>query len=292
MDRTERALARLGHDRRHGASEIARAAFETLALGAGALGASTEHDRRKRVERWGRLLRSIQPAMGALVVVGDALVSVAQAIPAGQLAPRVRSTCRAMVRRLDREPTAIVRAARPLFPPHARVVTISRSSTLLKLLASLRGAAVPQRVTVLRSLPGGEGAAASRDLHAAGLPSRCVDDGLREEVVAAADLVLVGADTLYRDGSIAHKVGTRSLAESAERWHVPVIVVTGLTKLVPGRDRPPHPLPPLFDRTPARLVREYWTDLGRWTRDDVARAARTRPNGRRPGTTTGRPTPG
>ena len=273
-DAGSRALRRLGQDRRHGATEIARTAFDALVLAAPTLPSATNGVARRRVAKWGRLLRSAQPAMGALVAGADRLVALSRSSPAGRLSVELEETCREILRRIEDEPAAIARVAKALFPPNARVVTNSRSSTIFRVLTSLDGAAAPQEVTVLRSLPGGEGAAASRALRAAGLRSRCIDDARRDEAVAPADLVLVGADTLFRDGAILHKVGTRGLAESAEHWHVPVVVAVGLTKFLPYRDRPPGRLSELFDRTPARLLREYWTDRGRWTRAEVVHAAR------------------
>jgi translation initiation factor 2B subunit (eIF-2B alpha/beta/delta family) len=80
-------------------------------------------------------------------------------------------------------------------------------------------------------------------------------------MVPRADLVLVGADAVYGDGSVVHKVGTRPLTLAALRAGVPVIVVAGRSKSVPG-PCPSRTLPPRFDRTPARAVREFWTDRG------------------------------
>ncbi|MCI4344095.1 MAG: hypothetical protein L3J87_00515 [Thermoplasmata archaeon] len=279
-DRWGLVLARLGRDRSHGASHLARAALGTVREGTLMLARSSHEAQRSTVDRWGRLLAEIQPAMGLFVVAGSELRFRARTAPPGELLADVRSYCVQLLRRIDREPPAIARVARDLFPPHARVVTLSRSATLFRVLTSLKGAAAPSRVSVLRSLPGGEGAGFGRALRAAGVRAVGVEDELRDRAVAPADLVLVGADSLFRDGSISHKIGTQALAESAARWHVPFIVATGLSKLVPDRDRPRHALPPLFDRTLARRIREYWTDAGRWTREEVAHEAHRRRRGR------------
>jgi len=80
-------------------------------------------------------------------------------------------------------------------------------------------------------------------------------------VAASADLVIIGADAVFSDGSIAHKVGTRILARAASKAGVPVVVVAGRSKFT-GRPAPRRPLPARFDRTPSRYVSEIWTDSG------------------------------
>jgi translation initiation factor 2B subunit (eIF-2B alpha/beta/delta family) len=73
--------------------------------------------------------------------------------------------------------------------------------------------------------------------------------------------VVIGADAVYADGSVAHKVGTRELARAAFRRGVPVIVVAGRSKFTDGPP-PRRPLPILFDRTPSRYITRFWTDFG------------------------------
>ncbi len=114
---------------------------------------------------------------------------------------------------------------------------------------------------MLRSRPGGEGAAQAAALRRAGVNARVIEDREGAEAVAEADLVLLGADAIYRDGTLIHKVGTRPLAEAARRLHVPVAVVAGASKFV---DAPPPRSAPAgaFDRTPGALLSVIWTDAG------------------------------
>ena len=112
---------------------------------------------------------------------------------------------------------------------------------------------------VLESRPGGEGRRLARDLRRSGLTVRLVPDAEGTRWVRTVDRVVIGADTIYADGSVAHKVGTRRLALAAHRWGIPVIVIAGTSKSV--CDRPTaHRLPPLFDLTPAGAITAYWTD--------------------------------
>jgi translation initiation factor 2B subunit (eIF-2B alpha/beta/delta family) len=45
--------------------------------------------------------------------------------------------------------------------------------------------------------------------------------------------VLVGADTVYEDGSIQNKIGTLPLVEAARRWGIRRLVSCELLKLAP-----------------------------------------------------------
>ncbi|MCI4350213.1 MAG: hypothetical protein L3K15_01695 [Thermoplasmata archaeon] len=275
-DPTALALAKLEFDRRHGATDLAVRALRVAGSGVRTLASLPDKESRAKVRSWGRTIAAAQPAMGAMVVAGVELQGLARSTPEGRLGAAVRTWSRVARNRIENELPAVVRTGRDYFPPQAEVVTLSRSATILRLLTSLRDPSVPRQVTVLRSEPGGEGVSASRAMSAAGLRARCVDDERVDEAVGPADLVVVGADSLLADGSIIHKVGTRRLAERARRWHVPVVVAVGLSKLVPWRERSSSALPALFDRTPPGLIGEYWTDRGRWRRPDVVAEARRR----------------
>lgn len=80
--------------------------------------------------------------------------------------------------------------------------------------------------------------------------------------IASANLVLVGADLVYREGTLLHKIGTRPLAHAAHSRRIPTIILTGSSKFVAQLPRGPPPRPELFDRTPARWISEYWTETG------------------------------
>lgn len=164
--------------------------------------------------------------------------------------------------RLNSEPSRIVRTARQRFPSTAHtVVTLSRSRTVLRAITSLSRGLRPRRILVLESLPGGEGRQFATDFRTAGLAATVIPDKAGPRAVKKADLVVMGADAVFSDGSVAHKVGTRTVAAAASRLGVPVIVIAGRSKFT-GRAGPPQRLPGLFDRTPARWIAEYWTDEG------------------------------
>jgi translation initiation factor 2B subunit (eIF-2B alpha/beta/delta family) len=201
--------------------------------------------------------------MGSLVRLGDWLD--AERVRSGTVRQREARLRRGIVRerrRLAGEIGAAVRTARRAVPPAAIVVTFSRSETVRRALASLRGAKRPREIRCLRSEPGGEGAGLAESLFKIGLPARVFEDRDARRTLDGASLVLVGADTVYRDGALVHKVGTRSLARHALDAEVPLVSITGRSKIVdrtaPQRWRGPA----RFDLTPPRFVRAYWTDAG------------------------------
>jgi translation initiation factor 2B subunit (eIF-2B alpha/beta/delta family) len=109
---------------------------------------------------------------------------------------------------------------------------------------------------------------------------------------ADADLVLVGADALFRDGSFANKIGSLPLALSCRHAGTPYYVVTELSKLYPGNpedvgmeQRPPAELVEdwdlwrsgrisarnqFFERVPADLVTAYLSDDGVLAPEELA----------------------
>jgi translation initiation factor 2B subunit (eIF-2B alpha/beta/delta family) len=115
---------------------------------------------------------------------------------------------------------------------------------------------------------------------------------------ADADLVLVGADALFCDGSFANKIGSLPLALSCRHVGTPYYVVTELSKLYLGdpvdvamEQRPPAELVEdwelwrsgrigarnqFFERVPADLVTAYLTDGGVCTPDELAHRSTAR----------------
>lgn len=151
----------------------------------------------------------------------------------------------------------------------AFVMTHSASATVRE--AMLR--TPPARVCCTVSAPNEEGRAFAEELRAAGLNVDLVEDEDAVDSVENATLLLLGADTVFRDGAVVNKIGTRQLVERAAEVGIPAVVAVEVIKLAPLDSDEAPPMDPeaaeLFDLTPAGLIDEFVTEEGTFRGDDV-----------------------
>jgi len=254
-----RWLASARADRSSSAHPLAIAGLSTIAREFRSWRGLPGREIRKRARALARELASVQPGMAYFRSWAWQWAALLRERPDGALRPAIAAWVRRHRSSLEGEPGRLAQVVRRRLPPRVRILTISRSTTIATALRALPVARRPSEVIALESLPGGEGRALVRELRRGGLPARWVPDEAAPEVVQRVDLIILGADAIYPDGSLVHKVGTRRLAAAARQVGVPVIVVAGRSKRWPaGAPRPR--LPALFDLTPARLISQYWTD--------------------------------
>lgn len=152
------------------------------------------------------------------------------------------------------------------------VVTMSWSSTVFAWLSAAREAH-PLQIFVGESRPLCEGRHTAGMLAEKGHRVTFVTDALLPSLVASADIVLLGADAVTRDG-VVNKVGSQGLAAAAHDAGKPYVVATSSLKLLPPmleelgfliRDDPPDDVwetapegvnvrNPLFECVPHRLL--------------------------------------
>ena len=112
------------------------------------------------------------------------------------------------------------------------ILTVSASSLVERALLTIAGAG-PLAIICLESRPAREGAALAQRLAAAGCPVTLAVDAAGPALVAEADLILLGCDTLTPTG-LVHKIGTLGLALSAQHRDIPVYALAGPEKLLPS----------------------------------------------------------
>ncbi len=261
-------MRRAALDRRHGAAVVLREALDGLhqmLRGRGAV--PPEEWSRRWLEGLERLRRE-QWAMGALQNLAQELIASTGSLGGARRLARV---VRRWSRRVEEESRGIRRRWASRLPSRAHLLTFSWSSAVESLLTPPRVRPRIEEIGVSVSDPGGEGRGLYRRLRSAGLPVRLLPDRKAREAVQAGTLVLLGADTLYADGTLLHKVGTRALATAAKRAGARVISVSGTSKRV-AAPAPRFRRRGLFETTPPSLVDEYWTERGAWR--PAARASR------------------
>lgn len=256
----------LRSDRSHGGSWMARRAVEALGEVA-AEPAESADELLARLEDAGHELAQSRPAMGAIAGAVGRVLAAAQSgrhLPPEELRRLVQSEIHGLVEGRDRAARAI---ATQLVDALTNAVVLTHSAS-----ATVREAVLhtpPERVVCTVSAPFEEGRAFSEDLRASGLNVDLVEDEDGETALERASLLLVGADTVFRDGSVTNKIGTRRLAEAAARAGVPTIVACELIKLAPTDpperiDEDEH-----FDVTPAELIDRIVTEEGSYGSDEV-----------------------
>jgi translation initiation factor 2B subunit (eIF-2B alpha/beta/delta family) len=220
----------LRRTRDHGGSWMARRAVEALVEIADEDAASGEKLLARLLEA-GRELAASRPSVGAVAgAVGRLLAAAnrhAQLEPE-QLRQLVREEAQALIEGRQRAAASIaIQLSERL--KDAVVLTHSASGTVCEALVHTP----PDRVICTVSSPQDEGRAFSDDLRETGLEVELVEDEDAPKQLEWASLLLIGADTVFRDGTLSNKTGTLRLAEAAAENHVPTIVACEVIKLAP-----------------------------------------------------------
>jgi translation initiation factor 2B subunit (eIF-2B alpha/beta/delta family) len=228
-----------------------------------------------------RELRTARPAMPAVANRVNRAMAASDGTPAG-----VAEGATAGIERARR--VAARAATRAASLVGGRVATLSRSGTVRRALAD----AAPEAVLVAESRPGREGVGVAENLAERTAVTLTTDAALAYELAAwDAETLLVGADTVFADGRVLNKVGTRGAALAAAREGIDALAVATGDKV--------HPYPaaepdleerdatelydgqasvgvanPTFDVTPADSVRVV-TEAGPQDPSELAAVAAT-----------------
>ena len=237
----------IAEDRAHGAGWLARHAVEALA--------DAVEEGADPLET-GRELARARPAMGAIAG------ALGRVLAAGRTREQLIEEANALIAQRDRAAHSIAVLARPYV--EGTVMTHSASATVREAL--VHGG--PARVVCTVSEPNGEGRELADELSAQGLTVELVADEDAAHAVTSVDTLLVGADSVFRDGSLVNKTGTSALAVAANESQVPVVVACETFKLAPFD--PTEPREEEFELTPADRIDHYVTDEGVFRPDEIA----------------------
>ena len=251
----------------HGASWMARRAVETLAELADE-NASTSEALYERLVAAARELAASRPGVAAVAGASGRLLAAVHGHTHLQLEEfrrLVQAEAAGLVAARDRASRSIAIQLTPRLED-AFVLTISASATVREALLHTP----PAQVACLVTEPHEEGRGLVRELADAGIQVELVPDADGVRRVADASLVLLGADSVYRDGSLLNKRGTLPLAEEATRVGVQTVVACEVIKLAPV-DAPADLSDELgsFDLTPAEHIDEIVTEEGAYRSDGL-----------------------
>jgi translation initiation factor 2B subunit (eIF-2B alpha/beta/delta family) len=258
-------MQELRTDRRHGASFLARRAVETL-VDVADVPAATSEELLERVTDAARQLATARPGIAAVAgAVGRLLAALhAEAhLPPVELRRLVEAEAQALIEGRSRAARSIAVQLRERLEG-AAVVTHSASATVREAVLYTN----PEHLVCTVSHPVEEGRAFAEELRSAGVNVELVADADAPAKAAEASLLLVGADTVFRDGAVCNKVGTRPLAAEATRIGVRLVVACEVIKLAPI-DAPDRIDDEYFDVTPALDVDEIVTEEGAFPSDEV-----------------------
>jgi len=232
--------------------------------------------------------RTLDGARPTAVSLHNCLGWVLAGIQAEDAPPAMRKGAREAARLVAQE----VKASREAIANHgaqhvpdgATVLTHCNSSTAVAILAAAVRDGKTVEVVATETRPFGQGLLTVKALRKAGIECALIVDSAVQHVLTTrdVDLVLVGADTVARDGSLFNKIGTAGVAALAALNEVPFYAAAGLHKFsrqpadqVPIEERPAsevidaRSLPkgtrvfnPVFDRTEPGHVDAYVTEKG------------------------------
>jgi translation initiation factor 2B subunit (eIF-2B alpha/beta/delta family) len=250
---------------------MARRAVETLAELA-EMDASRCEDLLERLRDAGRELAGCRPGVGAVAgAVGRVLAAAGHEshLEVDELRRLIQEEARALDDARRRAAASITIQLRERLDG-ATVVTHSASGTVREAFQQTR----PAKVICTVSEPVGEGRAFAEEWREAGFDVELVEDGEAPRRVADASILLIGADTVFRDGTICNKVGTIPLAKAAADAGVPTVVAAEVIKVapVPGSQAPELAdiERSLFELVPPDLITEVVTEEGPFAPDEIA----------------------
>jgi translation initiation factor 2B subunit (eIF-2B alpha/beta/delta family) len=260
----------LRNDREHGASWMARRAVETLLEVSKEPAESTDALVESLVEA-SRELSETRPGVGAIAGATGRILAAANAqrfLELEDLRRLIGEEGEGLLEGRRRAAFSIAIQLQERLNGSV-VLTHSASATVREALLH----ASPDRVICTVSEPIGEGRAFSEELRAAGVNVDLIEDTDAPAALDDATLFLIGADTVFLDGTLCNKLGTTALAEAAAARKIPVVVACEIVKLAPIEAAAAPELSEaeraLFELTPPGLITEIVTEEGSVSSDGV-----------------------
>jgi len=260
-------IEELRTDRNHGGSWMARRAVEALVDVADQEAATGEELLQHLLSAGLELARS-RPGIGAVAgAVGRVLAAARREahLEPEQLRQVVQEEAQSLVDGAGRAAASIAIQLQDRLGD-AVVLTHSASATVREALLRTP----PERVICTVSGPQEEGRVFADELRGAGLEVELVEDSAAPAQLEWASLLLLGADTVYRCGTLCNKQGTRELAEAAADQCVPTLVACEVIKLAPIEASEGPGLSPDRDLTPPELIDRVITEEGQFLSEEIA----------------------
>ncbi len=187
------------------------------------------------LERVAAALLEEKPTMATIHNARTLVIEAARAEVSEESLAGAREAVRARAHRfLDHSRSAVERlgtiGAR-LVQDGQIIMMHSFSESVLAIFAQAKGMGKQFHVICTESRPLREGRFAAGRLSSLGVPVTFVTDAAMAEMVPAANWLVVGADSVGLDGTLANKMGTNLLSIVAERFDKPFYVAGELMKL-------------------------------------------------------------
>jgi translation initiation factor 2B subunit (eIF-2B alpha/beta/delta family) len=253
----------LRSDRNHGASWMARRAVETL-LEVSEQPFDTSDTLLEALISAGRQLSESRPGVGAIAGASGRVLAAASAhrhLDVDELRKLIGEEGNAILDGRVRAAASIAIQLQDRLKDSV-VLTHSASGTVREALVHTP----PTRAICTVSEPINEGRAFAEELRGEGLNVDLVEDADAPAALDDATLFLVGADTVFRDGTLNNKIGTTALAEAAAARDIPTVVACEIIKLAPieaaSAPEPNEAERALFELTPPELLSEIVTEEG------------------------------
>jgi translation initiation factor eIF-2B subunit delta len=276
----ESLIQELADDNTSGAAELARDAAQIFSV----LAEKTETEDLasflSELRAAGRRVIQAQPSMAPLFnLVNTLLFSLDATESLAEARQRAVAEARGFAEELVSRGERIAEETLALLSDGCTVLTHSRSSTVLAALLLAKSRGLGFEVVCTESRPLYEGRRVAEELSKGGIRTTLVTDASVSHFMPQVDLVLVGADSVSRDG-LVNKMGTHGVALAARSHDVPLYGLCGTEKLLPAdypyfeieaRDPeevwPDHPqeiavLNYYFETTPLRYVSGLVTEKG------------------------------
>lgn len=272
---------RIQQDQEHGAAFLARESLRALAASIEPGNLANREEFRQRFIEIARQLITVRPGMpaiGHLVVraTEKAREAYLEGLPPDVLCDRVIQDIQELSEASRKAHQDAIHHAADFLEADSGVLTLSWSSNVQDAL--LMAGNKLRRVFVAESRPMNEGLLLARQLGQAGIPTTLLPDAAMGWALDKVSLILLGADGVLQDGSLANKMGSSLLALAARERGIPVYSICETFKYhvgaVPfeGENKPTEQIsPPIpgvdifnlyFEIIPARLIRGYITELG------------------------------
>jgi translation initiation factor 2B subunit (eIF-2B alpha/beta/delta family) len=259
----EEAIEGIAGDRASSASRLARVALETMAL------ATLEGTAWRDPKVLAEAARRISEAQPAMAIVHNVVHLFARLVAEGQ---EPMAVLREVHGELDTARERIGRTFLKIAPDRATVLTLSFSESVRACLLAAHEKRRVDRVFVMEAGPIFEGRSMAKVLGEDGMTAVVTADDLGADMAAEASYVLVGADSVLRDGSVVNKRGTYPIARAAAERGKPVYVACETLKFDARFDTETWPgarQADLFDVTPPNLITTVVTERGTYTPEIV-----------------------